>query len=59
MSDALLLQAINPKLLIFVEGTCGNNYPVEYTNNIGGYWWGGMNTFTQFGDPDALEQAYP
>ena len=35
------LQAINPKLLIFVEGTCGNNYPVELTANAGGYWWGG------------------
>lgn len=35
------MQAVNPKLLIFVEGTCGNNFPVEYTNNIGGYWWGG------------------
>ena len=36
------MQAVNPKLLIFVEGTCGNNYPVKLTANAGGYWWGGQ-----------------
>ncbi len=37
----LFVQAINPKLLIFVEGTSGNNFPLEKQANLGGYWWGG------------------
>lgn len=35
------LQAVNPKLLMFVEGTCGNNFPVQTVPNLQGYWWGG------------------
>jgi len=38
------VQAINPKLLIFVEGTSGNNFPLEKTANMGGYWWGGQSS---------------
>lgn len=41
---ALLLvcvQNVNPRLLIFVEGTSGNNFPVQTSPNQAGYWWGG------------------
>jgi len=37
------VQAVNPKLLIFVEGTSGNNFPVEQQANMAGYWWGGQS----------------
>ena len=41
-------QAVNPKLLIFVEGTSGNNFPVEKQANMAGYWWGGQQSTTTF-----------
>ena len=40
---AAVPQAVNPRLLIFVEGTQGQNYPVEASTNgnAAGKWWGG------------------
>ena len=39
-----LLQKVNPKLLICVQGTQGKSYPVQVkgnTDGCDGRWWGG------------------
>ena len=42
----VLLQSVNPKLLIWVQGTQGKNYPMQGKGNTDtcvGRWWGGKS----------------